>query len=164
MKNLFFMCLPNFISWKFKDSPTCVLIYLFVFSLLILCFVIRRSWSFPMFNIYLFNNLFWANQNPKTKKRKWKKPLSKMSFALLIKFVEGGNCLSFWLPIYVTYNFYFCSRKFVKYFGETVIRILKLLSKYFKDPISSGETARKFVNMLLPFLAKWVKDWGKSTL
>lgn len=98
----------------------CVLIYLFVFSLLKLCFVISRSWSFPMFNIYLFNNLFWANRSP----------------IIDLKFL------------------FFCTRKFVKYFGETVIRILKLLSKCIKDPISSGETARKFVNMLLPFLAK----------
>ncbi|GAV59009.1 LOW QUALITY PROTEIN: DRIM domain-containing protein, partial [Cephalotus follicularis] len=41
-------------------------------------------------------------------------------------------------------------RKLVKYPGEQEIRIFKLLSKYIKDPSS----ARKFVDILLPFLAK----------
>lgn len=52
-----------------------------------------------------------------------------------------------------------CSRKLVKYSGETVIRILQLLSQYIKDPLEAG----KFLDILLPFLAKGVKDSGKST-
>lgn len=38
--------------------------------------------------------------------------------------------------------------------GETVIRILQLLSQYIKDPLEAG----KFLDILLPFLAKGVKD------
>ncbi|XP_031259480.1 small subunit processome component 20 homolog isoform X1 [Pistacia vera] len=49
-------------------------------------------------------------------------------------------------------------RKLLKSSGETEIRIFKLLSKYIKDP----SMARKFVDILLPFLVKGVKDSGFS--
>ncbi|PON57236.1 Coatomer beta subunit [Trema orientale] len=45
-------------------------------------------------------------------------------------------------------------RKLVKCPGETEIRIFKLLSKYVKDPLP----ARKFIDILLPFLAKGVQN------
>ncbi|KAJ0093493.1 hypothetical protein Patl1_26060 [Pistacia atlantica] len=49
-------------------------------------------------------------------------------------------------------------KKLLKSSGETEIRIFKLLSKYIKDP----SMARKFVDILLPFLVKGVKDSGFS--
>lgn len=48
---------------------------------------------------------------------------------------------------------FFCTRKLVKCPGERDIRIFKLLSKYIKDPL----LARKFVDVLLPFIAKRAK-------
>ncbi|XP_062109162.1 uncharacterized protein LOC133819824 isoform X2 [Humulus lupulus] len=45
-------------------------------------------------------------------------------------------------------------RKLVKYPGETEIRIFKFLSKYVKDPMP----ARKFIDILLPFLSKGVQS------
>ncbi|KDO50652.1 hypothetical protein CISIN_1g042789mg [Citrus sinensis] len=58
-----------------------------------------------------------------------------------------------WLDNFVDYIFPCSERKLVK-FGETVIRILQLLSQYIKDPLEAG----KFLDILLPFLAKGVKD------
>lgn len=51
-------------------------------------------------------------------------------------------------------TWFFCTRKLVKYPGERDIRIFKLLSKYIKDPL----LARKFVDILLPFIAKKTKN------
>ncbi|KAE8708758.1 Non-imprinted in Prader-Willi/Angelman syndrome region protein [Hibiscus syriacus] len=45
-------------------------------------------------------------------------------------------------------------RKLVRCPGETEIRIFKLLSKYIRDPL----LAKKFVDVLLPFLSKRVQD------
>jgi U3 small nucleolar RNA-associated protein 20 len=42
------------------------------------------------------------------------------------------------------------SRKAVRYLGEKELIVFKLLSKYIKEPLA----ARKFVDILLPLLAR----------
>ncbi|KAL6970989.1 hypothetical protein U1Q18_030668 [Sarracenia purpurea var. burkii] len=49
-----------------------------------------------------------------------------------------------------------CTRKLVKCPGGRELRILKLLSKYIKDP----SAARKFVDILLPLLTTGIQDSG----
>ena len=55
---------------------------------------------------------------------------------------------------------FLCTRKLVKSSGEAEIKIFEVLSKYIKDPLQ----AKTFVEILLPFLEKGVKDSGKITI
>ena len=68
-----------------------------------------------------------------------------------------------WKSSYLNYSLihsFCCYRKLVRCPGNTEIRIFKLLSKYIADPL----LAKKFVDILLPFLSKRVQGSGKNIL
>lgn len=61
---------------------------------------------------------------------------------------------------YSSIHSFCCYRKLVRCPGETEIRIFKLLLKYIRNPF----LAKKFVDILLPFLSKRVQGSGKNVL